>query len=165
VSARAPLGIIVDDLHWLDDASSGLLHYIARVTNGSRIAIACATRNGELSDNPAALRLVRTLRREGRLLQLDLAPLDEAAVAELVRSTFDLDGARVFRESGGNPLFAIEVARSFATGLRSDETPSDGPRALEALLEERLDRLDGRARDVVVWAAALGREFDPQLLV
>src|SRR5262249_7114925 len=58
----------------------------------------------------------------------------------------------------GNPLFAIESAR--AEGPLGAE-----PRALDVLLRERLARLSPRARDLVVWAAALGREFDPELLV
>jgi tetratricopeptide (TPR) repeat protein len=69
-----------------------------------------------------------------------------------------VDGARVFRESGGNPLFAIEMARALSGGER------DGPQALEGLLEERLLRVGPRARDLVVWAAALGRSFDPEVL-
>jgi tetratricopeptide (TPR) repeat protein len=69
-----------------------------------------------------------------------------------------VDAARVFRESGGNPLFAIEMARALAGGER------DGPQALEGLLEERLLRVGPRARDLVVWAAALGREFDAEVL-
>ena len=52
LSARAPLVLAVDDLHWLDEASAGLLHYVARVSVGTRVAIACATRDGELEERP-----------------------------------------------------------------------------------------------------------------
>ena len=167
LTARGPVAILIDDLHWLDEASAGLLHYVARVSEGTRVAIACACREGELSDNPGALRLVRALRREGRLVDLPILAFDESATAELVRAAFvDVDAARVFQESGGNPLFAIEVARSFArSGDDDDLGGAQRPRLLEALLEERLERLDGRARELVVWAAALGRQFDPELLV
>jgi tetratricopeptide (TPR) repeat protein len=160
MARSGPLVLLVDDLQWLDEASAGLLHYVARVTSGQRVAIACATREGELDDNPAALRFVRALRRDGRLTVLPLAPLGERDTAALVWSAVgpSVDGARVFRESGGNPLFAIEVARALAGGAH------DGPQALEALLEERLARLGARAREIVVWAAALGREFDPEIL-
>src|SRR5262249_36943828 len=61
MSARAPVILAVDDLHWLDEASAGLLHYVARVSGGTRVAIACAARDGEIDDNPAALRFVRAL--------------------------------------------------------------------------------------------------------
>ncbi len=160
LSAHAPLVIAVDDLHWLDDASAGLLHYVARVSIGTRVAIACATRDGELDDNPAALRFVRALRHEGRLLALPITPLGMEDTGALVRAAAgpEVDATRVFRESGGNPLFAIEMARALSRGER------EGPQALEGLLEERLLRVGPRARDLVVWAAALGREFDPEVL-
>ncbi len=160
LSARAPVVIAVDDLHWLDDASAGLLHYVARVSIGTRVAIACATRDGELDDNPAALRFVRALRHEGRLLALPIAPLGMEDTGALVRAAAgpDVDATRIFRESGGNPLFAIEMARALSGGER------EGPQALQGLLEERLLRVGPRARDLVVWAAALGREFDPEVL-
>jgi DNA-binding SARP family transcriptional activator/tetratricopeptide (TPR) repeat protein len=157
---RVPVVVAIDDLHWLDEASASLLHYVARVSAHGRVGIACATREGELEDNPAALRFVRGLRRDGRLVTLPIAPLGEEETGALARAAIGpaVDGARVFRESGGNPLFAIEVARALAGGAH------EGPQALEALLEERLARLGTRARDLVVWAAALGREFAPEVL-
>jgi DNA-binding SARP family transcriptional activator len=156
LSASAPVAILVDDLHWLDEASAGLLGYLARVSAGTRVMIGCAARDGELSDNQAVLRFVRTLRREGRLDTLPVEPLDEDAITELVGAKTEEEATRIFRESGGNPLFAIEVARADQTGTA---------RPLDALLEDRLARLDGRARDLLVWAAALGRQFAPELLV
>ncbi len=160
LSAHAPLILVVDDLHWLDEASSGLLHYVARVSAGSRIGIACAARDGELDDNPGALRFVRALRREARLRHLSLKPLDEADTRTLVESAVGgkVDAERVFRDSAGNPLFVLELARALASGTR------EGSQAIEDLLEERLSRLEPRARDLVVWAAALGREFDAEIL-
>jgi tetratricopeptide (TPR) repeat protein len=153
-----PVVIAIDDLHWLDDASSGLLHYVARASAGSPIAIACATREGELEDNPAALRCVRALRREGRLELLPLAPLAETETRLLVASAVGehVDAGRVFRESGGNPLFVLEVARALDGGAE--------PRAFDALLDQRLSRLDAQTRELVAWAAALGRDVDPVLL-
>jgi DNA-binding SARP family transcriptional activator len=162
LSATAPVVLVVDDVHWLDEASSGLLHYVARVLQETRVGIACAARDGELSDNPAAFRFVRALRREGRLVTLPIEPLDARAIGQLLQLSADEDVARIFRESGGNPLFAIEVARS-ETEKANDEDIKRRP--LDVLLEERLSRLEGRARDLVVWAAALGRQFDPALLV
>ena len=160
LSSRAALVIAIDDLHWLDEASAGLLHYVARVSVGTRVAIACATRDGELDDNLAALRFVRALRHEGRLLPLAIVPLGAKDTQRLVRAVAGpgVDDARVYRESGGNPLFAIEVARALSGGER------EGPQVLRGLLEERLLRVAPRARDLVVWAAALGREFDPEIL-
>jgi tetratricopeptide (TPR) repeat protein len=56
------------------------------------------------------------------------------------------------KESGGNPLFALELARAQSTG------------SLTQVIASRLAQLDGRARDLVSWAAAIGHQFDAETL-
>jgi len=159
-STRAgPLAVILDDIQWLDEASASLLHFVARGASGRRIVIACAARAGELGDNPAALRFVRALDRERRLVQHVLGPLGAAETAAVVRAidpAADVDAA--FASSEGNPLFAIEIARAAAAGA------ARGVESLDRLLDDRLERLGEAARDVVPWAAAMGRSFDPEVL-
>ncbi|HET8643893.1 MAG TPA: AAA family ATPase, partial [Vicinamibacteria bacterium] len=83
--AAPPLAVIIDDLHWLDEASLALLHYAARALEGSAVLLAGAARAGELFDNPAALRLTRALAREGRHRELPLGALDADDTARLAR--------------------------------------------------------------------------------
>jgi len=150
--------VIVDDVQWIDEASAALLHYVARAPAAARVRIACGARPGELADNAAALRLVRGLAREGTLYQVGLSELDAhdtAALAAMHAPGIDVE--RVFAESGGHPLFAVEIARALARGETSW-------RSLDTLLAERLDLVDGPARDLVPWAAALGGAFDAELL-
>jgi DNA-binding SARP family transcriptional activator/tetratricopeptide (TPR) repeat protein len=159
LAAEHVVALVLDDVQWFDEASAALLHYVARAVSGSRIVVACGARSGELFDNPAALRLVRALSRDARLRELPLAPLDEGDIAELVKSIgSDLDVARVFAESGGQPLFAIEISRALEQG----NAALSG--TLEGLIADRLARLDERTRDLLPWAAALGRGFTPEVL-
>ncbi len=157
-SGPQPLALVLDDIHWCDEASAALLHFTARALHSSRVLLACGARPGELADNPAALRLVRALGREGRLRALDLGPLAADDVAEIVRGVDPaLDPARVVAECEGNPLFALELARALRRGDLGSETLAD-------LIEDRLARLEERARELVPWAAALGRSFDLETL-
>ena len=57
--------VALDDVQWIDEATAALFHYIARSRPTGITALACAARPGDLADNPAALRLVRSLTREG----------------------------------------------------------------------------------------------------
>jgi DNA-binding SARP family transcriptional activator/tetratricopeptide (TPR) repeat protein len=162
LSARAriaPLVVALDDVQWFDEASSALLHYVARAVVGSHVLIACAARPAEIDENVHAQGLIRGLARDGRLIRVDLAPLDVTDTAELVR-TFDgdVDPAQVFADGGGNPLFSIELARALARG---NETPTH---TLDGLIAERLSRLDERASELVPWTAALGRAFSVDTL-
>jgi predicted ATPase/DNA-binding SARP family transcriptional activator len=158
-ASAGPLALVIDDLQWLDEASASLLHFVTRGRFGGRIVIACAARAGELGDNPAALRIVRALDRERRLVQHRLEPLGPAETAAIVRAINPAaDAAAAFTASEGNPLFAIEIARAAAAGADTQDEP------LDRLLDERLERLSEPARDILPWAAALGRSFDPEIL-
>ena len=153
------LVLVIDDLQWIDDATAALLHYVARSPRAAPLLrIACGARPGELADNSSALRLVRGLTREGGVRQIGLSPLDASETAALaIAYSPGVDGARVFAESGGHPLFAVEIARALARG----DTTWD---SLDELLGDRLELIDGPAREVVPWAAALGSSFSADLL-
>jgi tetratricopeptide (TPR) repeat protein len=154
----APAVVILDDLQWFDEAAAALFHGLARSLLPG-VLLACGARGEELADNPPALRLVRALAKDDRVERFDLEPLDGEATMSLVGAIApSVDVDRVLRESSGNPLFAIEVARALSAG------EDDIPGSLEAIIAERLARLDDEARDIVGWAAALGRTFDPDAL-
>jgi DNA-binding SARP family transcriptional activator len=151
-SARACV-LALDDLQWFDEASLALLHYVIRSTSLGSLLVACTARQAELGENVQAVRLVRTLERDGALREVTLGPLDAVATAAIARAVHSgVDASRVAAESAGNPFFALELAR--AARDESGRTES-----LDALLADRLERLDRRARDLLPWAAALGRGF------
>jgi DNA-binding SARP family transcriptional activator len=158
--AQGLLLVVLDDIQWLDEASAGLMHYVARASTGSRILLACGARPGEIEDNPSTRRVLRALNREGRLRSLELGPLGRDETAQLALGLAPgIDVERVFAESEGHPLFAIEVARALAQGRQA---LSD---TLSGLIADRLACLGEPARDLLGWAAALGRRFDIETLV
>jgi hypothetical protein len=74
--------------------------------------------------------------------------------AELVRQVDPaLDGARIFAQSEGNPLFTLELARASRRGAG---WPG---RTVEAVIAGQLAPLSAPARETLLWAAAHGRAF------
>jgi DNA-binding SARP family transcriptional activator len=157
--AKGVVAVILDDLQWFDEASAALLHFAARELGRSRILLACGARPAELADNQVAQRLLRSLSREKRLTEIVLAPMDQTETMALVRAVADrADPERVYRESEGNPLFALEIARALEAG---DQSLS---KTLEQLIDERFDRLEVQTASLLGWAAALGRSFRSDLI-
>jgi DNA-binding SARP family transcriptional activator len=155
-----PRGCLVslDDLQWFDEASLALLHYVARAPRAARVLVACTARGDELLESSAAIRCVRAMQRDARLAEVRLGPLDPSSTSALVRAVdAKVDADEVVVESAGNPLFALELARARARGVRTSDS-------LDALLADRLDRLDGRTREMLPWAAALGTSFRADVL-
>lgn len=157
---HGPVAIILDDIQWLDEASTALLHYAIRLLGNSTILFACAARPMDLPANQPVSKVVQALRREQRLRTLALTPLDQQQTAALIcASTPDEEHLqqavmqRVFAESGGNPLFILEIVRSLS---QSDTAHADN---LESLIQDRLLQLEESTRELLPWAAALGRSF------
>lgn len=127
--------IEIDDLQWIDEASAALLHYVARSTAAK---IVCAARVGEIDDNPHA----KLLACEMHIIPL--GPLSDEDTRKIVSDE------RAVKASGGNPLFALWSAAD----------PGDA----RARIMSRLDLLDGASRETVCWAAAVGRQFDAEIV-
>jgi DNA-binding SARP family transcriptional activator/predicted ATPase len=158
-AAAPPVVLAIDDVHLLDTASAELLHYVTRTCRHRPLVVALAARAGELHDNETALRTVRSLREMGLLAEMPLAALGREATRELVRAAApEVDADEVYAESGGNPLFALEVARF----LPEREGPM--PRSLVEIIRHRVARLPAEAGDVLRWAVVLGHGFDASLL-
>lgn len=159
LAATTPVLIVLDDLQWLDETSIAFLHYAVRLLRHQvPVWFAWATRKREIVSNLPAYTLIQTLHREHRIQTVELAPLnreDTVALAQVVGCAADSD---VFANSGGNPLFTLEIAR--AQGDADSPTSS----TLEMLIQGRLVHLDEATRDLVLWAAALGRSFNPTIL-
>ena len=155
VVSMRPAAVILDDLQWADEGSSSLLHYVARhIDSTSGLLIVCAARAGEIEDNSAASRVLRSLARDGRLREIELAAMSEAETAQLIRQVDpSLDAAKIFAESGGNPLFSLELAHAHRRG-------DTGPGlTVEALIAGQLAPLAEGIRETLVWAAARPRLY------
>lgn len=157
LAALQPLALVFDDLQWIDETSAALLHFLSRIVDTASVLLAGAARAGEVDDNRAAGSLLQSLQREGGLQMLELGPLSEAE-ARLLLDGAALDPVDALRQSGGNPLYLIELARAARRG-------ADGNgHSVEALIAQRLHALEPAHRELLTWAAAMGRELRVELL-
>jgi DNA-binding SARP family transcriptional activator/predicted ATPase len=148
-----------DDAQWLDDASATLLHHALRTLSQRPFVCVLAVRSGEIADNPALVSVLRGVRRDGWLVELEVGPLAEEEVLELARGAGStLEPARVVRDSEGSPLIALELSRW------EPEPGSKIPHSLSAVVADRLSRLPLPSVEVVQWAAALGGHIEADML-
>jgi DNA-binding CsgD family transcriptional regulator len=147
-----PVVLAVDDVQWLDAPSLSLLSYALPRLRAGRVVVLLTVRGSMPS----------WLRRE-RVLELELSPLSLGALQELLRTRLDAAFPRpvllrIWETSGGNPFFALELARALQRrGDRIElgaELPVPG--TLEALIHERLELLTPEGEEVCRVVAALG---------
>jgi DNA-binding SARP family transcriptional activator/predicted ATPase len=159
-AARIPLVLIIDDMQWIDEGSSSLLHYVLRtVAAPARFFFVGSARTDEIDENPWCRRLVNALTDSGAVKRLKLTPLGADEAAQFFAPDAEPgEVAAALQRSGGNPLFLVEIARAWADGAGSSG------RDLDSLIEARIARLDDAARELVLYASATVRDFKPELL-
>ena len=161
-----PLVFAIDDLQWADAAALELFTYLARHLPDAPVLLAFAYRPGLPSGEEAAL---DTGRRQTGGERLELRPLAEEAAQPLLPEGLGRElRERLYRESGGNPLYLVELVR--ATALAPSTLPDvarwDGtPRPVEVAVAQELRRLSDDGRALAQGAAALDDSFDPELAV
>ena len=160
----APIdGVVVDDLHFADEASIEMLQALMAAEPLRGLRWALAQRPGEGGE---AARMLRAALEDAQALEaIDVTPLDVAQMAELVES-LGLPGvdarqlaAPLTRHTGGNPLFALETLKQGLTTGVLQEGRLPRPAAVGALIERRLKQLSERALVLARVAAIAGTDF------
>ncbi len=153
LAAEQPLLIVVEDIHWADTASLDLLTVLATQRLAS-LALLVTAREDELIPGDRASGFVADVARLPTAHTVRLGPLDEEAVAELLRARGvgdRLDAEQVLDRSAGIPLLVEEViGQSQAGGA------APGPPAAE-LLHRRIDGLQPSALRLAFAVAVRGR--------
>lgn len=109
--------LVVEDLHWADQASLDLLKYLARRLAGLRVLLLASVRSDELVAGHAFWRWVGDL-PPACTERLALAPLSPQAVAQLATAA-GRDAQELYRISAGNPFFVTELLAGADSGSRS----------------------------------------------
>ncbi|GGN07812.1 AAA family ATPase [Streptomyces fuscichromogenes] len=145
-AAAAPVLVLADDVQWLDDATAGVLAFVARRIGTEPVVMVGAARDGHRSRlNP------------DELTSVVLDPLDDGQAAELLadRAPGLRPGAhrRLLAEAAGNPLALTELSRTL--GASADPHISRLPltERLERAFTDRLDTLPDSTRGLLRIAA------------
>jgi DNA-binding CsgD family transcriptional regulator len=157
LSERGPILIAVDDVQWLDPSSSRALTFALRRLDASPVSLLLARRLGEGAQQQSGLE--RALGAE-RVRQLVVGPLSVGALHRFLRDRLNRAFARqtllrVHERSGGNPFFALELARVLDADV-DPLKPLPVPETLEELVRARIDKLPAATRQALALASAVG---------
>jgi len=161
LAESSPVVVALDDLHWLDASSAGVLQIALRRLQDEPVRLLATVRRAP--EAAASLELAAAVPEEW-LTRLVVGPLSLGSLHTLLKERLGLELtrpelARVQEASAGNPFFALELGREL---VRTDTRPEAGralrvPDSLHELLGGRLARLPTETGDVVLFAAALAR--------
>jgi len=175
ISARHPLGLLIDDCHWADTATLDVLGYLVDVVSELRVLVIVSYRNDELPRAHPLRRLRSELRRKGSLVEIAVEPLNATGTARMLEAGLAGEPSpalaqHIFERTEGLPFFVQEVAaalnegRSLRLGPRGLEMNPKAavplPESVRDAVLQRVDQLSDSERDALAAAAVAGREFD-----
>jgi predicted ATPase len=170
---------VLEDLHWADESTLGLLVHLANRIAQLPVVIIGTYRDASTDSNPVFVRTLEELIRMG-VRPLKLNGLTKDAVGQLLRGLSQLEAPEnllslIFEESEGYPFFIEEVYRhlveegkvfdtagQFRKDIRIDEI--DVPDNVRLIISRRLERLDENEKRALAAAAVIGRSFSFRLL-
>jgi len=181
--------LILEDLHWVDSASGGLLLHLSREASHSRLLIVGTYRSDEVAVSrgemmhPLAELLSELKRRHGDIW-LDLGGLAEVEGRRFVEAYLDTQPNRLgsgfrealFNRTGGHALFTVELVRELQErgDLRQDDEGQwiDGPAIdwnvlparMEGVIEKRIQRLETELRSILTIASVEGETFTAEVV-
>jgi DNA-binding CsgD family transcriptional regulator/tetratricopeptide (TPR) repeat protein len=166
ISARRPLVILLDDLHWADQGTLDFLVFLARGLGRDRLMVLGAYRDTELRDGHRLQTALEQLELEPRFERYEVRGLDVASVDRYLRPHIGETRSRaaagqVYAVTHGNPLYVSHLARSLAGAPSADaRTVLDRlPAGLVDAVRGHLRSLSAETSRFVEAAAVLGTCF------
>jgi DNA-binding SARP family transcriptional activator/predicted ATPase len=176
LSRLGEVWLFLDDLHWADAATIAWVGYLVRHISSPSLNLVATSR--PLEGQTDLIKLLHTLTREDRLVQIQLSVLPESAMQKMAVVLSQKHNEQLFgwliKNAEGNPFFITELVR-YAQGIGLlkkdgaldmellDQSPAI-PATIQNLIQSRLLKLSDNARHVLHVSAVIGREFDFELV-
>jgi hypothetical protein len=159
---RAPVLLVIEDIHWADSSTRAFLAYVARSLGDERALVVASYRLDELHRRHPLRPLVAELERDARVRRVELAPLTRDELASALSDILDTHPTtelveRLYARSEGNPLFR-EVLLAAGRDGRGALPPT-----LRDALMLRIERLPDAAQELTR-VLAVGGRLDHDLL-
>lgn len=166
--------LVLEDLHWADQTSLQLLHFIGTHLSQRRIILVATYRDEMSRQHPLSLALPAFV-RDCRAERIELRPLSEPATQALVTARYQLRDhdrreltAYLQNRSEGNPFFINELLHTLETEAvltravdhweLADLSRVRVPALIRQVIDGRLDRLGPEVRPALEAAAVIGPE-------
>jgi len=171
LSARAPVLLVLEDLHWADASTRDLLTFLLRMLHGERVAIIGTYRTDDLHRRHPLRPVLADLLRLPSVISVQLGPLSPSALTELL---FSISGApgqlsaaivnQIVASSEGNAYYAEELLAALSDTVDGTRNGPALPSGLAALLMSRVERVSDAAQQVLRAAAVAGRRSGDDLV-
>jgi DNA-binding SARP family transcriptional activator/tetratricopeptide (TPR) repeat protein len=172
LSQEEPLFLFMDDVHWADESSLGLLAYLLEQSFfDSRRGFLVIT--ARIEETNTALDRILLTSFPRRLMRIQLTQLTLDEITELAHHVLSANPPaefvqRLFQDTGGNPFFVLETLQGLVDPSQRPDLnnvtslPLAG--SIYQLIRRRIQALPQNARDVLMIAAVYANNFEANLM-
>ena len=156
VLSGEPTLLVLEDVHWADEATLEMLRFLGRRLDGLPLLVVATFRADEVTTGHPLTVLLGDLATGPAVCRIQLKPLSVAGVRRLVQAGGScLDPVELHNRTGGNPFYVTEVLANCDQWL---------PDSVRDAVLARASRLSPAGRTVLAAAAVLGQRADLPLL-
>jgi len=180
LSRQLPTVLILEDIHWSDEATLSLIQFLAKNIHKERILLIVTLREEEATDSTIPT-ILQSMSRENLYDKIELQPLSfqesSLMVQEILRGHPVAPGVQqwIHSEAEGIPFYLEELLK-----LLMDEGYLEKhleeirlrkpdklvlPYSIRALIRRRIERLNQASQKLLGFASIIGNEFDLKTLV
>lgn len=184
LAAQAPLVVVLEDLHWSDNATLDLISYLARRRPQARLLLIGTFRPFQAALDHPLNAIFRELKTRSLCCEIALQYLSSDAIRALLLTRLspgrlpDELPALIQEHSGGNPLFIVTLIDGLLAQLDPEREPRGEaavrsmmesirnvlPDGLRSVIEGQLEAMAGDRLELLETASLIGAEFSAQAL-
>ncbi|MCD4776881.1 MAG: diguanylate cyclase [Candidatus Aegiribacteria sp.] len=177
-ASRSPLIICLDNIHWADDSSLELFNYLVRALKEIPVFFFFIYRVEEAKSR-LFMSIMQSMDREKLYDWIELEPLEPFEVAQMISLIVGIPpspelNAFIYRETGGNPFFIEELMKSMESNDAFISTETELSfiedknivisHLIKGVINRKMGMMSSQSREMLEYAAVIGREFDFSLL-
>jgi transcriptional regulator with XRE-family HTH domain/tetratricopeptide (TPR) repeat protein len=175
IAEHTPVALLLDDLHWADAASLGMLEHLVRHTRGDRVHILATYRDVEVGRQLPLEAAMRELSKQELVERIAVCRLDRAGTTVLAAAALNGQelspefAALLYERTEGNPFFVQQVMRVLVEKgdvyregghwTRKSIDEIEVPESIRSVVGQRLSRLVEETQEILVEASVLGQRF------
>ncbi len=184
MSYDSPVLLFIDDLQWIDEVSSRLLHHLARHTKGDKVLILGAYRPEELMVDKEEVpldRVIDRIKEEKLVEEIEVNRFSFQNSSKMIKNILRSDDLpqsflmMVYKETEGNPYYIVEMLNSMVTeGVidpysytwdpEKELSDIKIPASIKDIAVRRVETLSKEEKNLLMYAAIIGTEFDFAIL-
>jgi DNA-binding CsgD family transcriptional regulator len=168
-ASQNPLLLIIEDVHWSDEASLATINLLANSIRDLPILILITYRDTDVSRTHALASILPSLTRAPNATRIPIVGLESDDIGTMLTelagdSAEEIQANDIATRTGGNPFFIREIAAALENSKDNDSADTTIPEGIREAIGRRLTNLTSESLEILRVGSLVGRTFDAAII-